>query len=74
VAGGKKMKNIKMSLIDNDYAVQCKAELQLNEAEKRVLSRFLQEINEELSIGQAACLEIEGEGVGPISVSVSNFQ
>ena len=54
------MKNIKVSLIDNDFAIQAKRDVAFNESQKNVLSEFFEQVQEELVTGQTAFLEIDG--------------
>ncbi|HMA84679.1 MAG TPA: hypothetical protein VKN73_03175 [Desulfosalsimonadaceae bacterium] len=53
------MNRIKMSFIDNDYAVKASTDV-ATEGEKPGLSSFLEQIHEELVTGGTAFLEIEG--------------
>ena len=65
------MKNIKLSLVDNDYIIQNHTTLHLNDEDGMVLTQFLKDIRDELTIGQTACLEIEGAQGEAITFSVS---
>ena len=65
------MKNIKISLVDNDYVVYAQVDVLLNGADDP-LTKFLQETKEKLIPGQTAHLEIEGFGKDHISFEISN--
>jgi len=53
------MNRIRMSFIDNDYAVRARTDVET--AGETGLGRFLEEIREDLATGDTAYLEIEGE-------------
>ncbi|MGD9159805.1 MAG: hypothetical protein PVG39_15425 [Desulfobacteraceae bacterium] len=50
--------SIKLKLIDNDYAVCADTDIEL-EGGETTFKKFLKQINEELVIGNTACLEID---------------
>ena len=52
------MMSIKLKLIDNDYAVCADTDIKL-EGGETTFKKFLKQINEELVIGNTACLEID---------------
>lgn len=64
------MNRIKMSFIDNDYAVRASADVDAagNEAG---LSRLLQELQEDLATGDTAYLEIEGADGKSMRLSIA---
>ena len=67
------MNNLKFSLVDNDYVVRAKTDLELNGNEDKFTS-FLKEVNEELVTGKSAFLEIEDSEIGPIRLEVSRSE
>jgi len=67
------MKNIKIALVDNDYVVLTKTDLDEEVKDDR-LGQFFQEIEEELATGKTAYLEIEGLKRGPITFEISRFE
>lgn len=50
--------NIKLSLIDNDFVVRAKTDIEQN-SQDEPLRRFIQQMKDELVTGQTAYLEIE---------------
>lgn len=64
------MNRIKMSFIDNDYAVRASADV-AEENEKAGLSTFLEQIREELMTGDTAFLEIEGVNGRSVTLSIA---
>lgn len=64
---------LKISLIDNDYAVCANTDLDLH-GNEIPFQKFLQEIREELVTGKTAYLKIEGYEPGPITLEVSKFE
>ena len=67
------MRNLKMSLVDNDYVVRVKAELPSEENNDN-FKRFFREIDEELVTGKTAYLEVEGSGPDPMVYEISRFE
>ena len=65
------MKQIKFALIDNDYAVQARESLDVDEKFNSVFARFIDQLREELVIGQTATLEIEGFAENPVSFTIA---
>jgi hypothetical protein len=65
------MKHIRLALIDNDYAVQAEGALDVNEKQNSGFARFIDQIREELTIGQTATLEIEGLTEKPVSFTIA---
>lgn len=65
------MKHIKLSLIDNDYAVQASGDLDLSEKLNVVFTKFIERLREELVTGQTATLEIEGLAEKPVSFIIA---
>ena len=65
--------NMRIALIDNDYAVQAKTDLALN-GKNETFRNFLQEIKEELLPGQTAYLEFENSETDPITFEISWFE
>ena len=53
------MAGIKLSLVDDDYVVRAKTDLDYSGPNNRV-EAFFKEMNEELITGKSAYLEIEG--------------
>ena len=53
------MEHIKISLVDNDYVVHAKTDIEVN-GHNDPVKKFLRQIREELIPGQTAHLEIEG--------------
>ena len=64
---------VKLSLVDNDYEICAKTDLDTSENGKG-LNSFFNEMNEELITGRTAFLKIEGSEVGPITLEVSKFE
>lgn len=64
------MNRIKMSFIDNDYAVKASTDVAA-EGGKTGLSSFLELIREELVTGDTAYLEIEGLNGRSITFSIA---
>jgi hypothetical protein len=64
------MSRIKMSFIDNDYAVKASTDVTAEDA-KTGLSSFLEQIREELVTGDTAFLEIEGLNGKSITLSIA---
>jgi len=64
------MNRIKMSFIDNDYAVKASTDVTAEDA-KTGLSSFLEQIQEELVTGDTAYLEIEGLNGKSITLSIA---
>jgi hypothetical protein len=64
------MKNIKVSLVDNDYVVRVKTDLSDNDKDNTLI-KFIQHINEEFVPGETAYLEIEGFEENPITFEIS---
>ena len=65
------MKNVRISLIDNDFVLRAKAELPENE-ELAALIKLLQCFDEEFVPGEEAHLEIEGLKEYPITLEISH--
>ncbi len=66
------MKNIKFSLIDNDFVVQAETEIDVNEKQNKKFIRFLRQLKEELVIGQTAHFEVEGLQGNPVSFTITS--
>ena len=64
------MKNLKLSLIDNDFVVHAKADLKGAKGNGS-FKRFLHEIEEELVTGKTAYLEVEGLHKNPVTFAIS---
>lgn len=64
------MNRIKMSFIDNDYAVRASTDVGAEDEQTR-LSSFLEQIKEELVTGNTAYLEIEGLNGKSITLSIA---
>jgi len=67
------MAKITMLLVDNDFLIRSKFDLECI-AEENALERFLQEMNEELGTGMTAHLEIEGIKENPIVFEISKLE
>ena len=67
------MKNIKVSLVDNDYVVRAKMDLSGNE-ENNALIKFIQHVDEEFMPGETAYLEIEGLKKNPVTFEISKYE
>jgi hypothetical protein len=65
--------SVKISLIDTDYRVCARTDLEADENGKRI-SGLVSEINEELITGKTAYLKIEGPDIKPITLEVSKFE
>lgn len=65
------MKNLKLSLIDNDYAMQAHADLNLRDTPGNSFLEFIEHLKEELVTGKTAYFEIEGAGNEPLVFSIS---
>ena len=63
----------KISLVDNDYVVRAKTDLELNGKDED-FGRFFKDISDELVTGKTAYLEIEGSESGPLTLEVSKFE
>lgn len=63
---------LKLSLIDNDYVVKAKTDLDLNGSDDNA-ARFIREINEELVTGKTAFLKIKSTDSDPIILEVTKF-
>ena len=65
------MKNLKLSLINNDYAVQAHTDLNFSNHTMDHFIDFLNNIKEELVTGQTAIFEIEGIERDPVVFTIS---
>ena len=63
------MNRIKMSFIDNDFAVRASTDVEAGE--KTGLARFLEEIREDLATGDTAYLTIEGDDGKSMTLSIA---
>ena len=63
---------IKLSLVDNDFVVRAKTDLDLRDKEDQ-FRKFFKDIGDELVTGETAYLEIEGPETGSIKLEVSKF-
>ena len=64
------MNRIKMSFIDNDYAVKASTDVAAGDT-RTGLSSFLEQIRDELVTGDTAYLEIEGLNGKSITLSIA---
>ena len=64
------MNPIKMSFIDNDYAVRASADVAPGD-ESSGLTSFLEQVRDELVTGDTAFLEIEGFNGKSITLSIA---
>ena len=62
--------NIKISLIDNNYVVQAKTDL-TQTGQEDPLSKFIEQVKEEMVTGQTAFLQIEDSKKDPITFEIS---
>ena len=67
------MRNLKMSLVDNDYVVRVKTELPSEENNDN-FKKFFREIDEELVTGNTAYLEVEGSGPDSMVYEISRVE
>ena len=65
------MKNLTFSLIDNDFAVNAKTNLSVNDDAGFAFTKFLREIEDELVTGETAFLEVEGLNNNPVTFTIS---
>lgn len=65
------MNQIKMSLVDNDYVVQAKTDIDVNAKQNKDLLTFFSRLKEELVIGGTESLTVEGIHEKPISFRIS---
>ena len=65
------MSRIKMSLIDNDYVLQAKTDINVDTSQNRELTGFFNRLKEELLIGETEFLTIEGLQKEPINFRIS---
>ena len=68
------MNKIKLSLIDNDFAVHAKTDLNVKDHAKDPFAKFLLGIEEELVTGKTAYLEIEGLHKDALKFAISNSE
>ena len=64
------MKNLKLSLIDNDFVIHAKADLRGTKGNGS-FKKFLHEIEAELVTGKTAYLEVEGLHKNPVTFAIS---
>jgi hypothetical protein len=67
------MRNIKVSLVDNDYMVRTKTDFSVNE-KNDVFMTFIQNITDGFVPGETAHLEIEGVKNKPITIEISRSE
>lgn len=65
------MNQIKMSLIDNDYVLQAKTDIDVATIQSKDLMNFFNQLKEELSTGATEFLTIEGLKTGPVNFRIS---
>ena len=65
------MKNLKFSLINNDFAVKAHTDLDFSNDAMKHFADFLNDVKEELVTGQTAYFEIESPGKDPVVFSIS---
>ena len=68
------MKNIRISLVNNDHVVQAARDLNLNENTDSVFASFLRQVREELVTGETAYLEIQGIQKDPVTFAISQYE
>lgn len=66
------MKDLKISLIDNDFVVNAETRLKIRSKSGSAFMKFISEIEEELATGKVAYLEVDGLSKGPVTFSISN--
>lgn len=64
--------NMKISLVDNDYSVRAKTDVDPN-GKNESFKKFFHQIKEELLPGQKAYLEIKDSGTDPITFEISHL-
>ncbi|MFO7964883.1 MAG: hypothetical protein R6U50_13245 [Desulfobacterales bacterium] len=64
------MKNLKFSLIDNDYAIQACTDLDISDSTMDLFMAFLKSMKEELITGQSVYFEIESADNDPVMFTV----
>jgi hypothetical protein len=67
------MNSLRMSLVDNDYVVRARTDLDLNGNDDR-FAGFLKSVHEELVTGKTALLKLESSETGPITLEVSKYE
>ena len=65
------MKNLTFSLIDNDFAVNAKTNLSINNDEGFAFTKFLREVEDGLVTVETAFLEVEGIHNNPVTFTIS---
>lgn len=68
------MKNLNLSLIDNDYVLRAKTNLNSKDNNNGAFKRFLRSVEERLVTGETAYLEIEGLHKDPTTFVISRFE
>ena len=68
------MKNLKISLIDNDSVVNAETSLKIQSKAGCAFTKFFSEVEEELVTGKSAYLEVDGLGKGPVTFCISNSE
>jgi hypothetical protein len=67
------MKNIKISLVDNDYVIRTKTDLSVNEKSDMFMT-FIRDITDGFVPGETAHLEIEGFKNKPITFDITRCE
>ena len=65
------MKNLKLSLIDNDYTIQAHTDLSVSDKMMNHFVDFVNNMKEELVTGQTAYFEVESADKDPIVFTIS---
>ena len=65
------MKRLKLSLINNDYALSAHTDLDFSDNAMAHFVKFLSDIKEELVTGQTAYFEIESPEKDPVVFTIS---
>lgn len=68
------MKNLKFSLIDNDFTVNAKTNLSIKDDADFEFAKFFRRIEEELVTGETGYLEIEGLHSNPVTFTISHSE
>ena len=68
------MSHIRMSLIDNDFVIQAKTDIDIDSIQNRELMEFFNRLKEELVIGETEFLTIEGLQKEPVNFRISETE
>ena len=68
------MNQIRMSLVDNDFVIKAKTDIDINAIQNQELIKFFNLLKEELVIGETEFLTIEGLQKEPLSLRISETE